>query len=90
MKGTTMISKLMNSHFGMGDTLRLLAVQLLLVAILIATLITVQSRAAYADTGEEAAQTQTTLEIQAPDDLNPDNGESIKSGNCFMTLCIPM
>ena len=85
-----MISRLMNLHFEMGDRLRLLAVQLLLVAILIATLVTIQSRAAYADTGDETAQTQTTLEIQAPDDLNPDNGEDINTGNCFMTLCIPL
>lgn len=88
-----MISRLINSHSGIGDTLRLLAVQLLLVAVIIATLVTIQNGTAFADTGDEAAQTQTTLEMQAPGDLNPDNGEDINTGaSCnhgILGICIP-
>ena len=51
MKGTTMISRLSNTHFGIAGARGMITIPILVIALAFATLVTLQSGTAFADTG---------------------------------------
>ena len=62
---------------GIGNTIRLLAVQLLVVGILVASLFAIQAGTASADTGA------------VPPVAQVDPGDGAVTGQCFIMFCLP-
>ena len=85
MKATTMNNGQARRLFGTGSTFRLLAIQLLLLALLTATMVTIQSGTASADTGS-----QTTCDSHIDFDcIETELGETPQTGHDTTTEQVP-
>lgn len=76
MKGTTMIGRLINPHFGIASAHRWMIVPLLVITLAFATLVTLQSGTASADTGSQTdCDTHTNLDC-----IETELGETPQTG----------